>query len=152
MSTLRSPLFMASATSSPDLSLKLIVSSGPSSQSPGKESLGKPQGQNRLAIYSFQRKPFLSGHFGFSLVMGMRVKMQKSIFPHQFLNVSPILISILLAIYLSVINYSHWQDNLTITTLKVKKTSQELQMLSNVTLNCQKRNTVMNSGSQLSEQ
>ena len=32
----------------------------------------------------------------------------------------------------------------------VKKTSQELRMLSNVTLNCQETKTVMNSGSQLS--
>ena len=33
----------------------------------------------------------------------------------------------------------------------VKKTSQELQMLSSVTLNCQETKNVMNSGSQLSE-
>ena len=33
----------------------------------------------------------------------------------------------------------------------LKKTSQELRMLSSVTLNCQETNTVKNSGSQLSE-
>ena len=35
--------------------------------------------------------------------------------------------------------------------LLTKKTSQELQMLSNVTLNCQVAKIVLNSGSQLSE-
>ena len=34
---------------------------------------------------------------------------------------------------------------------KINGTSQELQMLSNVTLNCQVRKIVVNSGSQLSE-
>ena len=33
---------------------------------------------------------------------------------------------------------------------RVKKTSQELQMLSSVTINCQATKNVMNSGSQLS--
>ena len=30
--------------------------------------------------------------------------------------------SLLLSIYLSVVNYSNWQENLTITTVKVKMT------------------------------
>ena len=55
-----------------------------------------------------------------------------------------------------VVNYPcveniHTNIQLTTETKKWNKTSQELQILSSVTLNCQVTKIVMNSGSQLSE-
>ena len=55
-----------------------------------------------------------------------------------------------------VVNYPcveniHTNIQLTTETKKWNKTSQELRMLSSVTLNCQVTKIVMNSGSQLSE-
>ena len=53
-----------------------------------------------------------------------------------------------------MIKYDHYHDhdlNMTITTIRyaLKKTSQELRMLSSVILNCQVTMIVMDSGSQL---